>query len=146
MATTSEPLAHSTAELIVHQACNIGLLLLALAFLLTVYRVIRGPTLPDRVIALDMLVGIVIGFIAIFAIRSGAMLYIDIAISLGLVGFLTTVAFARFILVRGVIGETPETEPAIRAAAEQLAVEKKRSQQRQKRFFGKNDASQKETD
>jgi len=146
MATTSEPLADSAAEMIVHQACNIGLLLLALAFLLTVYRVMRGPTLPDRVVALDMLVGIVIGFIAIFAIRSGTMLYIDIAISLGLVGFLTTVAFARFILVRGVIGETPETEPAIRAAAEQLAVEKRRSQRRQKRFFGKNDVSQKETD
>lgn len=106
----------------------------------------RGPTLPDRVIALDMLVGIVIGFIAVFAIKSGYVLYMDIAISLGLVGFLTTIAFARFILVRGVIGETPETEPAIRAAAEQLAVEKSRMERRRKRSGTNKHMSQKETD
>jgi multicomponent Na+:H+ antiporter subunit F len=82
----------------------LALSVLGLAFLLTVWRVIKGPTLPDRVVALDMLVAIVIGFIALIAIRTGFTLYIDIAISLGLVGFLATVAFARFILARG-IGE-----------------------------------------
>ena len=78
----------------------VGLALLCLAFLATVYRVVKGPTLADRVVALDMLVGIVIGFIAIVAIKTGFTLYIDIAIALGLVGFLATVAFARFILSR----------------------------------------------
>ena len=78
----------------------IALVVLGLSFFLTVWRVVRGPTLPDRVAALDMLVGIVIGFIALIAIRTGFTLYIDIAISLGLVGFLATVAFARFILAR----------------------------------------------
>ncbi|WP_418884142.1 cation:proton antiporter [Allorhizobium ampelinum] len=136
----------TAAQLLVHHACNGGLLLLAIAFLLTVYRVMRGPNLPDRVIALDMLVGIVIGFIAVFAIKSGYVLYMDIAISLGLVGFLTTIAFARFILVRGVIGETPETEPAIRAAAEQLAVEKSRMERRRKRSGTNKHMPQKETD
>ena len=47
-----------------------------------------------------LLVGIVIGFIALIAIRTGFNLYIDIAIALGLVGFLSTVAFARFIMPR----------------------------------------------
>lgn len=79
---------------------SLGLVLLCLAFLLTVYRVVKGPTLADRVVALDMLVGIVIGFIAIIAIKTGFTLYIDIAIALGLVGFLATVAFARFIISR----------------------------------------------
>ncbi|MBW6421216.1 cation:proton antiporter [Rhizobium sp. XQZ8] len=78
-----------------------ALVVLAMAFLLTVWRVVKGPTLADRVVALDMLTGIVIGFIALIAIRTGFTLYIDIAISLGLVGFLATVAFARFILSRG---------------------------------------------
>ena len=41
------------------------------------------------------------GFIALIAIRTGFTLYIDIAISLGLVGFLATVAFARFIAKGG---------------------------------------------
>ncbi|MBP1853296.1 multisubunit Na+/H+ antiporter MnhF subunit [Rhizobium halophytocola] len=102
----------SSPAYIVQLACYGALFLLAIAFLMTVYRVVKGPTLPDRVLALDMLVGIVIGFIAVIAIRTGYTLYIDIAISLGLVGFLATVAFARFILARGVEGEHPsEDEP-----------------------------------
>ncbi|CAN7219674.1 cation:proton antiporter [Neorhizobium tomejilense] len=91
----------TTAEMIISYAVWLALVVLGLSFLLTVWRVIKGPTLPDRVVALDMLTGIVIGFIALIAVRTGFTLYIDIAISLGLVGFLATVAFARFILSRG---------------------------------------------
>ncbi len=94
-----------TPDMIVDYASVFALLVLGIAFLLTVYRAVVGPTLPDRIIALDMLVGIVIGFIAVIALRSGYTLYIDIAISLGLVGFLATVAFARFILARGKVGD-----------------------------------------
>lgn len=92
-------------DAIIAVACSIALVVLGLSFFLTVFRVVRGPTLPDRVLALDMLVGIAIGFIAVIAIKTGYTLYIDIAISLGLVGFLATVAFARFILARGTVGE-----------------------------------------
>lgn len=94
-----------TPELIVEYASVVAIVILVIALLMTVYRVVVGPTLPDRVIALDMLVGIVIGFIAVIALRTGYTLYIDIAIALGLVGFLATVAFARFILARGRVGE-----------------------------------------
>lgn len=85
-------------------ATLVALALLCLALLITAWRVIVGPTLPDRILALDMLVAIAIGFIAVVAIRSGYYLYVDIAISLGLVGFLATIAFARFILARGHAG------------------------------------------
>jgi multisubunit Na+/H+ antiporter MnhF subunit len=88
----------TAAEKIVDVSTWVGLVFLVAAFLLTTWRVVKGPTLPDRVVALDMLVGIVIGFIALIAIRTGFTLYVDIAIALGLVGFLATVAFARFIL------------------------------------------------
>lgn len=97
-----------TASMIVSAATIVALLILSLSFLFTVYRVIKGPTLPDRIIALDMLVGIVIGFIAVIAIKTGFTLYIDIAIALGLVGFLATVAFARFVLSRA-----PEKSSAV---------------------------------
>jgi multicomponent Na+:H+ antiporter subunit F len=89
-----------TPEALVSVATIVATIILSVAFLLTVYRVVKGPTLPDRVIALDMLVGIAIGFIAVIAIRTGFDLYVDIAIALCLVGFLATVAFARFILSR----------------------------------------------
>ncbi|MGV8936065.1 MAG: cation:proton antiporter [Allorhizobium sp.] len=94
-------------SMIILAACNFALFVLGISFFLTVFRVVRGPTLPDRVLALDMLVGIAIGFIAVIAIKTGYSLYIDIAISLGLVGFLATVAFARFILARGSVCELP---------------------------------------
>jgi multicomponent Na+:H+ antiporter subunit F len=89
---------------------NVALGFLSLSFLLTVYRVVKGPTLPDRVIGLDMLVAGAIGFIAVLGIKTGYTLYVDIAIALGLVGFLATVAFARFVMSRRAI-ETEMGEP-----------------------------------
>ncbi|TWG99286.1 multicomponent Na+:H+ antiporter subunit F [Mesorhizobium sp. J18] len=89
-----------TGESFLIAAQFIALALFSVSFLLTVIRVIIGPTLPDRVLALDMLVATAIGFIAIIGIRTGFTLYLDIAIALGLVGFLATVAFARFVMSR----------------------------------------------
>jgi multicomponent Na+:H+ antiporter subunit F len=92
---------------IVSGAATITLAILGIAFVLTAYRVIAGPTLPDRILALDTLTGIAVGFIAALAVKTHFALYIDIAIALGLVGFLATVAFARFVLSRG----APMAEP-----------------------------------
>ncbi len=103
------------ADLILDYAVHFALIVLCVAFLLTILRVVRGPTLPDRILGLDMLVGIAIGFIAVIGVKTGYTLYIDIAISLGLVGFLATVAFARFILARGKTEEDLMAE--VRAAA-----------------------------
>jgi multicomponent Na+:H+ antiporter subunit F len=94
-----------TEQAVLAVAIWIALALLVLSFLFTVYRVMAGPTLADRVVGLDMLVGIAIGFIAVIALKTGFTLYIDVAIALGLVGFLATVAFARFILSRGTVDE-----------------------------------------
>lgn len=94
-----------TAALFLDWSLDIALGVLSLSLLLTVARVVIGPTLPDRVLALDMLVAVAIGFIAVLGIRTGHALYADIAIALGLVGFLATIAFARFILQRRTIEE-----------------------------------------
>ncbi|MEM6461283.1 MAG: cation:proton antiporter [Pseudomonadota bacterium] len=95
----------SDPEQLVHVAVLLSLGLLSLSFAFCVFRVIRGPTLPDRILALDMLVATAIGFIAAIGIKTGYTLYVDIAIALGLVGFLATVAFARFVLARGNTGD-----------------------------------------
>jgi multicomponent Na+:H+ antiporter subunit F len=79
-------------------AIHVALVMLSLAFLLAMWRVLRGPTLPDRVVGLDALVVIAIGFIGTIGIKTGFTLYVDIGLALGLVGFLATVAFARFTL------------------------------------------------
>ena len=86
------------SETILQFAITIALAILCVSFVIIVWRVIVGPTLPDRILALDMLVAVAIGFIAVIAIKTGFTLYVDIAIALGLVGFLATVALARYIL------------------------------------------------
>ncbi|MCE7028902.1 cation:proton antiporter [Jiella avicenniae] len=98
------------AEFFLDVCLDLSLVLLGLAFLLTVVRIIRGPTLPDRVLGLDMLTSVAIGFIAVIGIDTGFTLYVDLAIALGLVGFLATVAFARFILARGKTGDDTERQ------------------------------------
>jgi multicomponent Na+:H+ antiporter subunit F len=98
-----------TAALVLDWSVAVSFGVLSLSLLITVVRVVIGPTLPDRVLALDMLVAVAIGFIAVLGISTGQALYVDIAIALGLVGFLATVAFARFILQR----KTVEVEEVI---------------------------------
>lgn len=75
----------------------IGLLLSAvMAFI----RLVLGPTLADRVIALDLISFVTVGFIAVYTLDSGQQSLLDIAITLGLVAFLGTIAFARLIFKR----------------------------------------------
>jgi len=97
-----------TPEAFLDLAIRISLGLVCLAFFVAVIRLIRGPTLADRVLALDMLVTVGIGFIAVLTVLTGYGQYLDVAIGLGLVGFLATVAFARYILARG---PRPEEKP-----------------------------------
>ena len=78
----------------------IALILLGLALLVSVVRIIIGPTLADRVLALDLMTVVAIGFVGAIAIRTGQMLYLDIAIALALLGFLATIALARYVLTR----------------------------------------------
>ena len=85
-------------------ATTLALVVQGAALLLSVVRIIIGPTLPDRVLALDLLSVVGLGFVAVIAIRTGLMLYLDIAIALGLLGFLATIALARYLLARNLAG------------------------------------------
>lgn len=90
----------SSADILEH-ATTAGLALLTIAVLLAFVRLARGPSLADRILALDTMTTLAIGYIGVVAIRTGVMLYLDIAIALGLVGFLSTIALARYLLHRG---------------------------------------------
>lgn len=87
----------SAPEILQH-ATTATLGILIVAFLLGILRLIRGPTLADRILALDMITTLAVGFIAAIAVRTGFSLYLDIAISIGLLGFLSTSALARYLL------------------------------------------------
>nr|WP_295891429.1 cation:proton antiporter [uncultured Devosia sp.] len=86
---------------LLHWSTLIALVLLGLALLVSVIRIIIGPTLADRVLALDLMTVVAMGFVGAIAIRTGQMLYLDIAIALALLGFLATIAFARYVLTHG---------------------------------------------
>ena len=101
-----------SGEIFLYYCVMLALALLSASFLLTIYRVLKGPTLPDRVLALDTLVVVAIGFIAVLGIKTGFTLNVDIALALGLVGFLATVAFARFIFGRKVDADGKHVEDA----------------------------------
>lgn len=82
-------------------AVMIAFAILALSLVLTFIRLLRGPSLADRVVALDMLTILAMGFIALRVIATGQALFLEIAIALGLVAFLATVFFARLVETRG---------------------------------------------
>lgn len=71
-----------------------GLILVAIG--LALVRVVRGPSLPDRVVALDMMTVIIVSFCGVAAIRFDEAAFLDVALAVALVGFLATVALARF--------------------------------------------------
>ncbi len=93
-----------SAQLFLDWASLAALVMLAIALLLSITRIIIGPTLSDRVLALDLLTIVVMGFICAIAIRTGLMLYLDIGIAVALLGFLATIALARYILLRSGAG------------------------------------------
>ena len=84
-----------------HIAFYSSLPMLSLAFALAFVRLIRGPTLPDRVVALDLMAVIGIGFVAGYSVATDQLVFLDVAVVMALIGFLATVAFAYY-LKRGV--------------------------------------------
>ena len=75
--------------------------MLSVALFLAFGRLVRGPSLPDRVVALDLIAAITVGFIAVYAIDTGQRVFLDAAIIVALITFLGTVAFAQYIERRG---------------------------------------------
>lgn len=74
----------------------VALILLSFSAILVFIRIIIGPSLPDRVIAFDLIGTITIGMIAIYSLTTGVESYLDVAIILSLIMFLGAVAFAYY--------------------------------------------------
>lgn len=74
-----------------------ALLILVAALVLAAIRVIRGPSLPDRVIALDLIGVLSLAIVLVLTVRTREPVYLDVAIVFGIVAFMGTVAFARYL-------------------------------------------------
>lgn len=82
---------------IIANAVVIASILLALALLLALYRSLKGPTAADRIVALDLMAGISLSTLVLLAISSDRSLYLNVAVCIALLAFLSTAAFARYL-------------------------------------------------
>lgn len=74
-----------------------GLVLSAAITLITGYRVIAGPTTPDRVVALDVIGTNVVAIAGLYAMWTARGLFVDVALVLAIIGFISTIAVARYV-------------------------------------------------
>jgi multicomponent Na+:H+ antiporter subunit F len=73
------------------------LLALMLTLPFAIYRLVRGPSLPDRVVGLDLITSVAVALAALYALVSGQTAFLDVAIVLALFAFLATLGLARYI-------------------------------------------------
>lgn len=83
---------------------ELSFVLVALALLLSLYRLIKGPDIPDRILALDTLYINSIALLILFGLYQGSPLYFEAALLIAVMGFVGTVALSKYLL-RGDIME-----------------------------------------
>ncbi|ARO15986.1 multiple resistance and pH regulation protein F (plasmid) [Ketogulonicigenium robustum] len=79
-----------------HGCLAIGLTCIAIALCLSFVRLAKGPTLVDRIVAIDMITTAVIAICGLYAVKAGSDAFLDIAVALALVSFISVLAFARY--------------------------------------------------
>jgi multisubunit Na+/H+ antiporter MnhF subunit len=78
-------------------ATQITLATLGVALLLAMARLVKGPTLPDRIVAMDLIGVLVVGLIVVLASSTEVQPTLDAALVIALVGFVGTVAYATYV-------------------------------------------------
>lgn len=79
-----------------------SIIMLTISISIALYRVIRGPSLPDRILALDSIGYNIIGIVAILCIMLDSSSYLETILLIGILAFLSTFALCKF-LERGVV-------------------------------------------
>ncbi|WP_108445047.1 monovalent cation/H+ antiporter complex subunit F [Halomonas denitrificans] len=75
----------------------VSLAVMVLALCLAFVRLFRGPSLPDRVVALELFSSILVGIIGVVAIATDVPSLLDVAIVMALMAFMAAIGFARFL-------------------------------------------------
>jgi multicomponent K+:H+ antiporter subunit F len=81
-----------------NNALWIASVLIGAALLLNLYRLLRGPDLPDRIIALDTLYINALALLVLFGIQQNSRAYFEIALLMAMVGFVGTAMLAKYLL------------------------------------------------
>ncbi len=70
---------------------------LTFSLFLGLYRLLIGPTLPDRIIVLDLVASLVMGLVLVFAAKSGKTVYLNAVVVIALLSFMSNIAFAKYL-------------------------------------------------
>ena len=76
---------------------HIALVTLGVALLIAFVRLVKGPTLPDRIVAMDLIGVLVVSLIVVLASSTQVTATLDAAIVIALIGFVGTLAYATFV-------------------------------------------------
>ena len=94
---------------LVQFVAGVGIVVLIAGLLMCLYRVIKGPTLADRGVAIDAMGTQVLGLVIVLTLRGGELVFVDGMLVLALLSFAGTVAIAQF-TARPFVRDVPEPE------------------------------------
>ncbi|WP_027328613.1 K+/H+ antiporter subunit F [Marinimicrobium agarilyticum] len=77
---------------------QVAMLMVSLALVLNLWRLLRGPSLPDRILALDTMYINSIALLVLYGLSQASMLYFEAALLIALMGFVGTVALSKYLL------------------------------------------------
>jgi len=89
-------------------AIDAALIIVAGLCLLCGYRVVVGPTVPDRVVALDAIATNVVAIAVLFALKTGRGLFVTVSLVLAIIAFLSTVTVAKYVTEGDIITRRDE--------------------------------------
>lgn len=89
--------------MIIAAALNFAFVCFGLALLLNLWRLITAPTLPDRILTIDTMVVNVIALIVLYGVKTASGINFEVALLLAFTGFVSTVAFAKYLLRGSII-------------------------------------------
>jgi multicomponent K+:H+ antiporter subunit F len=84
-------------------AVNAALGTVAVAMLMSLYRLLRGPSVPDRILALDTLYVNTIAALILFGMQLRSAIYFEAALLIAMLGFVSTVVLSKYVLRRDIM-------------------------------------------
>lgn len=87
----------------IQTAIVLALAIIGLAILLCLWRLLRGPTVPDRILALDTLYINTIALLILFGMYLGSAIYFEAALIIAMLGFVGTVMLSKYVMRRDIV-------------------------------------------
>jgi multicomponent K+:H+ antiporter subunit F len=88
---------------VIQTAVLVALSVVALAMLLSLWRLLRGPSVPDRILALDTLYVNTIALLILFGMHLRSAIYFEAALVIAMLGFVGTVMLSKYVMRRDIV-------------------------------------------